>query len=151
MDISSTDLLDMSGVSKSDLRKNPSLEKFLLQEEQTKNKAFDEHLASLNKSSNLNSPKVGTDIAYDISRTYEQEFLIYMYNMMLEMVDVNELTGGGSGEETFRSLLNQEILKDAFKNYEGPIAKRIYEMITRRMGGNDDNINERGQQADHFI
>ncbi len=55
----------------------------------------------------------------DTAQEFEAMFLADMLNRMSEGVEVNDMFGGGKGEEMFRSMLNQEYGKIASKSGSG--------------------------------
>ena len=71
--------------------------------------------------------------AKKVSRDFEAMFVGMMMKSMRETVGKDKLTGGGHGEETFRSLLDQEYANAAVKKGDGlGIAKIIEKDIIRQ-------------------
>jgi peptidoglycan hydrolase FlgJ len=75
----------------------------------------------------------GTDpaSAKKVAREFESMFVAMMLKSMRETVGKDKLTGGGHGEETFRSLLDQEYASAATKGRGVGLAQMIEKELTR--------------------
>jgi flagellar protein FlgJ len=75
----------------------------------------------------------GTDpaAAKKVAREFESMFVAMMLKSMRETVGKEKLTGGGHGEETFRSLLDQEYAASATKGGGIGLAKMIEKELSR--------------------
>jgi peptidoglycan hydrolase FlgJ len=69
--------------------------------------------------------------AKKVAREFESMFIAMMLKSMRDTVGKDKLTGGGRGEETFRSLLDQEYATTAAKNGGVGLAKMIERELTR--------------------
>lgn len=78
----------------------------------------------------------GTDPAQarKVAGEFEAMFVGMMLKSMRATVGKDELTGGGRGEETFRSLLDQEYAAAASRNGGLGLAKMIEKELTRTVG-----------------
>ena len=65
------------------------------------------------------------------AQAFEAMFVGMMLKSMRDTVGKDKLTGGGHGEETFRSLLDQEYATAASKNGGLGLAKMIEKELTR--------------------
>lgn len=68
------------------------------------------------------------------AREFESLFVEMMLKSMRDTVGKDKLTGGGRGEETFRSLLDQEYARSASQTGGLGIATSIEKELTRRNG-----------------
>ena len=68
--------------------------------------------------------------AKKVAREFEAMFIGMMLKSMRETVGEDKLTGGGRGEETFRSLLDQEYAQSAAKNGGVWLAQMIERQLT---------------------
>jgi hypothetical protein len=78
------------------------------------------------KSKNLDN---GTDIAYQKAKEFEISSYSILWNHIFNMQPVNEVTGGGNGEEIFRGMLVNEMIKKIYQENPGPLANAVYENI----------------------
>ena len=69
--------------------------------------------------------------AKKVAQEFEAMFVGMMLKSMRETVGKDKLTGGGHGEETFRSLLDQEYAATASRNGGVGLAKMIEQELTR--------------------
>lgn len=69
--------------------------------------------------------------AKKVAREFEAMFLTMMMKSMRETVGKDTLTGGGRGEETFRSLLDQEYASAAAGSGGIGLARMIEKELTR--------------------
>jgi peptidoglycan hydrolase FlgJ len=69
--------------------------------------------------------------AKKVATEFEAMFVGLMLKSMRETVGKDKLTGGGHGEETFRSLLDQEYAATAAKNGGIGLARMIEKELTR--------------------
>lgn len=80
-----------------------------------------------------NMPKLGPTRskahAMEVAQEFEAMFIGIMYNIIFEMVKVNPLTGGGKGEEIFRSLLINEHAKNISENSDFGIKEQITKQL----------------------
>lgn len=70
--------------------------------------------------------------AKKVSQDFEALFVGMMMKSMRSTVGEDKLTGGGHGEETFRSLLDQEYATAAVKRGGIGLAKQIEKEIVRQ-------------------
>jgi flagellar protein FlgJ len=70
--------------------------------------------------------------AKKISRDFEALFVGMMMKSMRETVGKDKLTGGGHGEEVYRSMLDQEYAAASVKNGGMGLAKQIEKEIIRQ-------------------
>jgi peptidoglycan hydrolase FlgJ len=68
--------------------------------------------------------------AKKVAQEFEAMFVGMMLKSMRETVGKDKLTGGGHGEETFRSLLDQEYAASAARNGGIGLAKMIEKELT---------------------
>lgn len=75
----------------------------------------------------------GTDpaAAKKVAREFEAMFVNMMLKSMRDTVGKDKLTGGGHGEETFRSLLDQEYATAAAKSGTLGLSQMIEKQLTR--------------------
>ena len=75
----------------------------------------------------------GTDpaAAKKVAREFEAMFVAMMLKSMRDTVGKDQLTGGGHGEETFRSLLDQEYAATAARSGGVGLASMIEKELTR--------------------
>jgi len=66
------------------------------------------------------------------AQDFEAIFMGMMLKSMRDTVGKDKLTGGGHGEETFRSLLDQEYAQNAAKSGGVGLAKLIEKELTRK-------------------
>lgn len=79
--------------------------------------------------------------AKKVSQDFETLFIGMMMKSMRDTVPAKEtLTGGGRGEETFRSLLDHEYAAAAVKNKSVGLAKIIEKEIIRHESGRSKPI-----------
>lgn len=69
-----------------------------------------------------------------VAREFEAMFVAMMLKSMRETVGKDSLTGGGRGEETFRSLLDQEYANAAVKGGGIGLAGTIERELARTTG-----------------
>ena len=69
-----------------------------------------------------------------VAREFEAMFVAMMLKSMRETVGKDTLTGGGKGEETFRSLLDQEYANAAVKGGGIGLAQTIERELKRTYG-----------------
>jgi flagellar protein FlgJ len=69
--------------------------------------------------------------AKKVAQEFEAMFVGMMLKSMRETVGKDKLTGGGHGEETFRSLLDQEYAAAATRNGGVGLAQMIEKELTR--------------------
>lgn len=69
-----------------------------------------------------------------VARDFEAMFVAMMLKSMRETVGKDTLTGGGKGEETFRSLLDQEYANAAVQGGGIGLAKTIERELSRAYG-----------------
>lgn len=69
--------------------------------------------------------------AKKVAREFEAMFVAMMLKSMRETVGKDKLTGGGRGEETFRSLLDQEYAAAATKGGGIGLARTIERELAR--------------------
>jgi flagellar protein FlgJ len=69
--------------------------------------------------------------AKKVATEFETMFVAMMLKSMRETVGKDKLTGGGHGEETFRSLLDQEYATTAAKGGGIGLARMIERELTR--------------------
>lgn len=69
--------------------------------------------------------------AKKVSREFEAMFVGMMLKSMRETVGKDKLTGGGHGEEMFRSLLDQEYASEAARSGSIGLAQSIEKELTR--------------------
>ena len=69
--------------------------------------------------------------AKKVAREFEAMFVAMMMKSMRETVGKDKLTGGGHGEETFRSLLDQEYASAAAASGSLGLAAMIEKQLTR--------------------
>ncbi|HEY5512516.1 MAG TPA: rod-binding protein [Geomonas sp.] len=69
--------------------------------------------------------------AKKVAQEFEAMFVAMMLKSMRETTGKDKLTGGGHGEETFRSLLDQEYAAAASRNGGIGLAKMIEKELTR--------------------
>jgi len=67
-----------------------------------------------------------------VSREFEAMFVNMMLKSMRETVGKDKLTGGGKGEETFRSMLDQEYADQAARTGTIGLARAVERELTRR-------------------
>jgi peptidoglycan hydrolase FlgJ len=73
--------------------------------------------------------------AKKVGQEFEAMFVGMMLKSMRDTVGNDKLTGGGRGEETFRSLLDQEYAAAAAKNGGIGLATIIEKELVRGMAG----------------
>jgi len=75
----------------------------------------------------------GTDPARvkKVARDFEAMFVGMMLKSMRDTIGTDKLTGGGHGEETFRSLLDQEYAQTAAKGGGLGVAKMLERELSR--------------------
>jgi peptidoglycan hydrolase FlgJ len=80
--------------------------------------------------------RAGTDpaAAKKVAQEFESMFVAMMLKSMRDTVGKDKLTGGGHGEETFRSLLDQEYAATAARSGGIGLAKMIEKELTRTNG-----------------
>ena len=78
--------------------------------------------------------------AKKVSQDFEGLFVGMMLKSMRSTVGVDKLTGGGHGEETFRSMLDQEYATAAVKQGGTGLAKQIEKEIIRQESRNKGKI-----------
>jgi peptidoglycan hydrolase FlgJ len=85
----------------------------------------------------LKSPKAANDAASakKVGREFEAMFVGLMLKSMRETVGEDKLTGGGRGEEMFRSLLDQQYADTAAQGGGIGLAKMIEKELTRGYHG----------------
>ncbi len=66
-----------------------------------------------------------------VAQEFEAVFVGMMMKAMRETVGKDKLTGGGHGEETFRSLLDQEYAQAAVRNGGIGLAPMLEKELTR--------------------
>ena len=88
----------------------------------------------------------GSAAAKKVAQEFESMFVAMMLKSMRETVGKDDLTGGGRGEETFRSLLDQEYATAAVRSGGIGLAKSIERELLRsyaapapRKGGEHEN------------
>jgi flagellar protein FlgJ len=81
--------------------------------------------------------------AKKVSQDFEGLFVGMMLKSMRSTVGVDKLTGGGHGEETFRSMLDQEYATAAVKRGGIGLAKQIEKEIIRQESRNKGKIIDR--------
>lgn len=81
--------------------------------------------------------------AKKVSQDFEGLFVGMMLKSMRATVGEDKLTGGGHGEETFRSMLDQEYATAAVKRGGLGLAKQIEKEIIRQESRNKGNIIDR--------
>ena len=69
--------------------------------------------------------------AKKVAQEFEAMFVGMMMKSMRETVGKDKLTGGGHGEETFRSLLDQEYAQAAARSGSVGLAQMIEKELTR--------------------
>jgi peptidoglycan hydrolase FlgJ len=69
--------------------------------------------------------------AKKVAREFEAMFIAQMLKSMRETVGKDTLTGGGRGEETFRSLLDQEYAAEASRTGGIGLARVIEQQLIR--------------------
>jgi peptidoglycan hydrolase FlgJ len=69
--------------------------------------------------------------AKQVAQQFEAMFVGMMLKSMRETVGQDKLTGGGRGEETFRSLLDQQYADEASKTGGIGLARLIEKELTR--------------------
>ena len=69
--------------------------------------------------------------AKKVAREFESMFVAMMLKSMRDTVGKDDLTGGGHGEETFRSLLDQEYAATAARSGGVGLASMIEKELTR--------------------
>jgi peptidoglycan hydrolase FlgJ len=69
--------------------------------------------------------------AKKVAQEFEAMFVGMMLKSMRETVGKDKLTGGGHGEETFRSLLDQEYAQTAARQGGVGLAQMIEKELTR--------------------
>ena len=72
--------------------------------------------------------------AKKVAQDFEAMFVGMMLKSMRETVGKDKLTGGGHGEETFRSLLDQEYATTAARSGGIGLAATIEKELTRNAG-----------------
>jgi stalled ribosome rescue protein Dom34 len=95
---------------------------------------FKQRIDQSEKLHQATKPKIenGTDIAYkQTAAEFEIAFESFMYNLQFNTVEVDSLTGGGIGEEVFRSQLVDSMIREMRSDNPGHIAKQIYEKIKK--------------------
>ena len=70
-----------------------------------------------------------------VAQDFEAMFVGMMLKSMRDTVGKDKLTGGGHGEETFRSLLDQEYAATAAKSGSIGLAKVLVKELTRSPAG----------------
>ena len=85
--------------------------------------------AAVLKASGARTPKTNTQMdpqrARDAAKQFEGFFVGQMMEHMMAGVEVNPEFGGGTGEETWRSMLNQEYGKEIAKSGKLGIADNV--------------------------
>lgn len=79
------------------------------------------------------APRQGSDPTQvkKVAREFEAMFVGMMLKSMRETVGQDKLTGGGRGEETFRSLLDQEYANEATKSGGVGLARMLEQELAR--------------------
>ncbi|WP_136524489.1 rod-binding protein [Geomonas ferrireducens] len=83
-----------------------------------------------------------------VARDFEAMFVSMMLKSMRETVGKDTLTGGGKGEETFRSLLDQEYANAAVQGGGIGLAKTIERELSRAYGAPAPAPAKGGHDAD---
>jgi flagellar protein FlgJ len=73
------------------------------------------------------------------SQDFEALFIGMMLKSMRSTVGKDTLTGGGHGEETYRSLLDQEYAQEAAKAGTLGICRGLEEQLVRHIGISETN------------
>ncbi|MGA7827553.1 MAG: rod-binding protein [Geobacteraceae bacterium] len=73
------------------------------------------------------------------SQDFEALFIGMMLKSMRATVGKDTLTGGGRGEEVYRSMLDQEYAQEAAKAGTLGISKGLEEQLARYMGHSETN------------
>ena len=91
--------------------------------------------AAVLKASGARTPKTNTQMdpqrARDAAKQFEGFFVGQMMEHMMAGVEVNPEFGGGTGEETWRSMLNQEYGKEIAKSGKLGIADNVMKAMLR--------------------
>jgi flagellar protein FlgJ len=69
-----------------------------------------------------------------VAQEFEAMFVGMMLKSMRETVGKDKITGGGHGEETFRSLLDQEYATQATKSGGVGLARMLEKELSRNAG-----------------
>jgi peptidoglycan hydrolase FlgJ len=77
--------------------------------------------------------------AKKVARDFESMFVGIMMKSMRETVGKDNLTGGGHGEEMYRSMLDQEYAKAACEGQGFGLAGTIEKELLKSMAGGDNN------------
>jgi flagellar protein FlgJ len=72
-----------------------------------------------------------------VARDFESVFIGMMFKSMRETVGKDSLTGGGHGEEVYRSMLDQEYAKAACEGQGMGLAGLIEKELTKTVHGAD--------------
>lgn len=88
--------------------------------------------------------KQGNDPAQvkKVAGEFEAMFVGMMLKSMRGTVGEDKLTGGGRGEETFRSLLDQEYANEAAKSGSIGLARMLEKEMTRTGGATPQPVRE---------
>ena len=93
-------------------------------------------LAQMQEQNSLKSRGNGADkdpaAAKKVAREFEAMFVGMMMKSMRDTVGKDKLTGGGRGEETFRSLLDQEYANSAAASGQMGLASMIEKQLVKR-------------------
>ncbi len=99
-----------------------------------------------NLKTNTNKPQNdinGTDLAYEeLAHKFVNDFLAIMWNYAFATIEVDPLTGGGSGEEMFKSLKIHEQVNEAYATQKGGLYDNVYNSLKRKGQFNDSQQNK---------
>lgn len=87
------------------------------------------------------APGTGTSAMKKVSRDFEALFVGLMLKSMRATVGKDELTGGGRGEEVFRSLLDQEYATAIAQQGSLGLGQLIERQLERHYGNHATNKN----------
>ncbi|TAN51178.1 MAG: hypothetical protein EPN26_09365 [Rhodospirillales bacterium] len=86
---------------------------------------------SMSKTPSLNAAKASNEQIKKAALDFETHFLAEMYKHMFEGVGNDEVFGGGTGEETFKSFMVDEYAKLTAKTGRIGLARQIEEQMLK--------------------